>query len=141
MRFLFFNAAGVILFERDDSESASATHEEMNLQAIFPFDKEKEILRGMRIGYLDSLNVFQVYEIRRVRTLEPDHFQELNAEHIAISELTDEFHDKKEWTNKTASEALSWVLTNTGWAVGTSTASTLSTDAERRAEKITHLMG
>lgn len=126
MRFLFFNAAGKILFERSDAESASVTHEQMSLQALFPFDKGKEILRGMRIGYRDSTNTWQAYEIRKVKTLEPDHYQEISAENIAISELTDEYHEKKEWTNKTASTALSWVLTNTTWAVGTSTASNTS---------------
>ena len=126
MRFLFFNAAGTILFERNDAESASVTHEEMNLSALFPYDSAKEILRGMRIGYADATGAYQVFEVRKVKTLEPDHSQQITAEHIAISELNDEIHDKKEWTNKTASEALTWVLTNTGWSVGTSTASNTS---------------
>lgn len=126
MNFLFFNAAGEILFTRQDAESASVTHEQLQLQAAFPFDTSREILRGMRVGYEDALGVFQVYEVRKVRTTEPDHFQEIGAEHIVISELTDEFHDKKEWTNKTASQALTWVLTNTAWSVGTSTASNTS---------------
>ena len=44
MRFLFFNAAGTILFERNDAESASVTHEELGFQALFPYDSGKEIL-------------------------------------------------------------------------------------------------
>lgn len=129
MRFLFFNAAGTILFERDDAESASVTHEEMNLQALFPFDKEKEILRGMRIGYQDSTGTWQAYEIRKVRTLEPDHYQEIGAENIAISELTDEFCEKKEITNKTVAQVLNstdGLLTGTGWTIGTNTTSNTS---------------
>lgn len=126
MRFLFFNTAGSILFERSDAESASVTHEEMTFQAIFPYVPEKEILRGMRVGYEDALGVFQVFEIRKVRTLEPDHFQEVSAEHIAISELTDEFAAKAEWTNITASAALSPLLANTGWSIGTDTTSNTS---------------
>jgi phage minor structural protein len=126
MRFLFFNTAGGILFERSDAESASVTHEEMTFQAIFPYVPEKEILRGMRIGYEDALGIFQVFEIRKVRTLEPDHFQEVSAEHIAISELMDEFAAKAEWTNITASTALSPLLANTGWAIGTDTTSNTS---------------
>ena len=126
MDFLFFNAAGQILFTRQDAESASVTHEEMSLQALFPYDGTKEILRGMRIGYTDSLGVSQVYEIRKVKTLEPDHYQQLTAENIAISELTDEFCNKAEITNKTASQALSPLLTGTGWAIGTDTTSNTS---------------
>lgn len=129
MRFLFFNAAGTILFERDDAESASVTHEEMSFQALFPFDKEKEILRGMRIGYQDSTGTWQAYEIRKVRTLEPDHYQEIGAENIAISELTDEFCEKKEITNKTVAEVLNstdGLLTGTGWTIGTNTTSNTS---------------
>lgn len=126
MRFLFFNAAGSILFERSDAESAGVTHEEMTLQAVFPYVPEKEILRGMRVGYEDALGVFQVFEIRKVRTLEPDHLQDISAEHIAISELTDEFAAKAEWTNITASAALSPLLANTGWSIGTDTTSNTS---------------
>lgn len=126
MRFLFFNAAGTILFERNDAENASVTHEQMSFQALFPYDPEKEIQRGMRVGYEDSLSVFQVFEIRKVRSFEPDHAQEVTAEHIAISELTDEFCDKAEYDNKTASQALSPLLTNTGWSIGNDTTSNTS---------------
>ena len=129
MRFLFFNAAGAVLFERDDAESASVTHEEMSFQALFPFDKAKEILRGMRIGYQDSTGTWQAYEIRKVRTLEPDHMQEIGAENIAISELTDEFCEKAEITNKTVAQVLNstdGLLTGTGWAIGTNTTSNTS---------------
>jgi phage minor structural protein len=80
----------------------------------------------MRVGYEDALGVFQVFEIRKVRTLEPDHLQDISAEHIAISELTDEFAAKAEWTNITASAALSPLLANTGWSIGTDTTSNTS---------------
>jgi phage minor structural protein len=126
MRFLFFDAAGTILFERNDAESANVTHEEMSLQVLFPYADHKVVLRGMRIGYEDSLGVFQVYEIRKVKTYEPDHYQEITAEHICISELTDEFFADAEWTDITASAALSELLTGTLWAVGTSAVSNTS---------------
>ena len=126
MKFLFFDASGTILFERDDAESANVVHEEMSLQVLFPYNAGKVVLRGMRIGYKDALGVFQVYEIRKVKTYEPDHYQEVTAEHIAISELTDEFFADAEWTNITASAALSALLTNTLWSVGTSAVSNTS---------------
>ena len=129
MEFLFFDAAGTILFTREDAESASVTHEEMSFQAVFPYDKAKEILRGMRIGYSDAAGDYQVFEVRKVNTLEPDHSQQITAENIAISELTDEFCLKKEITNKTAAEVLSTsngLLKNTGWAIGNNTTSNTS---------------
>lgn len=128
MQFLFFNAAGTILFTREDAESASVTHEEMRLQALFPYDGGKEILRGMRIGYQD-VSGYQVYEIRSVRTLEPDHYQEIGAENIAISELTDEICGKAEINNKTVSQVLNatdGLLKGTGWVIGTDTTSNTS---------------
>lgn len=128
MQFLFFNAAGTILFTREDAESASVTHEEMRLQALFPYDGGKEILRGMRIGYQD-VSGYQVYEIRSVRTLEPDHFQEISAENIAISELTDEICGKAEISNKTVSQVLNatdGLLKGTGWVIGTDATSNTS---------------
>jgi phage minor structural protein len=77
----------------------------------------------MRIGYTDPLGVFQVFEIRKVKTYEPDHYQELTCEHIVIAELTDEHCVGKELTNVTAQSALTQLLTGTLWQVGTVTAS------------------
>jgi hypothetical protein len=54
--------------------------------------------------------------------MEPDHYQRLTCEHIAISELTDRHMDAQELTNVTAQAALTGILTGTGWAVGNVTA-------------------
>ena len=123
MKFLFFNAANQTIFSRDDAESAEHTHEEMSLTATFPYNPDKVIQRGMRIGYTDSLGVFQAFEIRKAKTYEPDHYQEITAEHIAVAELTDEFLAAAEWTNITAQAALTALLTGTLWSVGTVTSS------------------
>lgn len=123
MEFLFFDASGARLFARSDAESATRVHEEMSLQALFPFDPAKMLRRGQRIGYVDALGVFQPFEIRKVRTYEPDHYQEITAEHIAVSELSDEHLDQTEITDKTAGQALTAILAGTVWQVGTNTAS------------------
>ena len=127
MEFLFFNAAGTTLFSRNDAESGNWTVEEMTLQALFPFDAGKNIQRGMRIGFADAEGNAQVFEIRKVRTYEPDHYQEITAEHIAISELTDEHTGSADFENVTAGAALTTLLTGTLWQVGTNTASNTST--------------
>lgn len=126
MRFLFFDSAGAVLFERTDAERASVTHEQLSFQALFPYDGGKVIQSGMRVGFADALGSFQAFEIRKVRTLEPDHYQEITAESIAISELTDEFTEKKQWTNVTAGAALGSLLNNTGWEIGDNLASNTS---------------
>ena len=123
MNFLFFDAAGNRLFTRSDAESATWTVEEMSLQALFPYDAAKVIQRGMRIGFFDDINVYRAFEIRKVRTYEPDHYQEITAEHIVISELSDEHLDKTEITTKTAAQALTTILTGTLWSLGNNTAS------------------
>lgn len=123
MEFVFFDASGARLFVRNDAESATHIHEEMSLQALFPYDAGKVIQRGQRIGYTDALGVFQPFEIRKVRTYEPDHYQEITAEHIVISELSDEHLNQTEITDKTAGQALTAILTGTLWSVGTNTAS------------------
>jgi len=123
MTFLFFNSANQALFSRDDAEQAEHSHEEMSLHALFPYCAGKVIQRGMRIGYTDPLGVFQVFEIRKVKTYEPDHYQELTCEHIVIAELTDEHCVGKELTDVTAQSALTQLLTGTLWQVGTVTAS------------------
>ena len=126
MQFIFFDAADNRLFVRDDAETATWSVKGMQLTAEFPFVKEKEITRGMRVGFLDDDGIFQPFEVRKVKTYEPDHYQELTAEHIAIAELTDEFYQGSDATDETASAALGTILTGTIWQVGNVTASNLS---------------
>ena len=121
MQFIFFDAADNRLFVRDDAETAQWSVKGMTLSVDFPFVKDKEITRGMRIGFVDETGILQPFEIRKVKTYEPDHYQEVTAEHIAISELTDEFYLGTDVTDKTAAEALALLLDGTLWSVGTST--------------------
>ena len=123
MTFAFFDMADAVLFLRDDAESAVWTHEEYSLSAVFPFDPGKEITYGMRIGFTDSLGVFQLFEIRTVRNREPDHAQEVTAEHIVIAELTNEHFAGHDYTSATAQTVVSALLSGTLWSVGTVTAS------------------
>lgn len=118
MEFVFFDCADNILFVRSDGESGTWTQEEMNLVSLFPFDPDKEIERGMRVGFRDEFGTMQVFEIRKVRNYEPDHYQEITAEHIAVSELTDEFFNGEEFVDVTAGQALTTILSGTQWAVG-----------------------
>lgn len=122
MEFLFFDAADHPIFSRSDAESAEWTQEDFQLHALFPYDAGKPIHRGMRIGFTDDMGVFQPFEIRKVRNYEPDHYQELTCEHIAVSELTDVHFAGMEITNTTPSTALSRLLIGSGWSVGNSTA-------------------
>lgn len=126
MEFLFFDAADNPIFSRSDAESAEWTQEDFQLHALFPYDAGKPIHRGMRIGFTDDMGVFQPFEIRKVRNYEPDHYQELTCEHIAVSELTDVHFAGAELTNTTAQSALTMLLTGSGWSVGNSTAVNLS---------------
>ena len=130
---IFLNAAGTTLFTRSDIETGHWVQEEMSVNATFPYNPEKVIERGQRIAFRDpATDVLQVFEIRSVSTYEPDAYQQITAEHIAISELQDEHIDHGEITSKTASQALSAVLTGTLWSVGTNTASgTQSADISR----------
>ena len=132
MEIIFCDAAGTVLFTRLDMESGHWVQHEMSINAVFPFDNAKQIKFGQRIAFRDAENNFQVFEIRNVVNIEPDHYQQITAEHIAISELSDEHIDKQEITDKTAQQALSSVLSGTGWAVGNNTASgTQSADISR----------
>lgn len=119
MEFLFFDAADAALFVRDDAESARWTVEEMSLVCEFPYDAEKPIQRGQRIGFTDEVGVFQPFEIRKVETMEPDHYQRVTAEHIAVSELSDEHIYQQEITDTAIDTALGGLLTGTLWTVGT----------------------
>ncbi len=126
MEFLFFGANDARLFARSDAESAVWTVEEMSLRAVFPYDRGKIITRGMRIGFVDDTGVLQPFEIRKVTTYEPDQYQDIVAEHIAIAELSDEHLAKAELTGKAVAAALEQILQGTLWARGNSTASNVS---------------
>lgn len=133
MEFIFFNQAGQTMFTRSDMESGHWVQHEMSVNAVFPFDPGKVIQRGQRIAFRDpATDNLEVFEIRQVSTLEPDHYQQFSAEQIALSELSDEHIDRTEITNKTASQALTAALAGTLWQVGTDTSSgTQSADFAR----------
>ena len=133
MECIFLNAAGTTLFVRDDMESGHWVQEQMNVTADFPFDAGKVIQIGQRIAFRDpATDNLEVFEIVNVVNQEPDHFQQITAEHICIAELSDEHINKQEITNKTAAQALTTALTGTLWSVGNNSASgTQSADLSR----------
>ena len=133
MECIFLNAAGQTLFTRTDMESGHWVQQEKSVNADFPFVPDKKIEIGQRIAFRDpATDIIEVFEIRNVVNTEPDHYQQITAEHIAVSELSDEHINTKEITDKTAAQALATVLTGTLWSVGTNTASgTQSADISR----------
>lgn len=118
MEFLFFDHAGKVLFVRSDAEQATYTHHELGLALLFPYDSGKVIQRGQLVGF-QGVNGWNVFEIRNAKTYEPDAYQEITAESLAIAELTDEFADTADITNVTAPDALEDFLTGTLWQIGT----------------------
>ena len=120
----FLNASGVVQFVRDDMEQGSWTQEEYTMTATFPYVSGKVITRGMRISFPDpATGSTEIFEIRNVTNIEPDHYQQIIAENIAVSELSDDHCNNTEITDKTAAQALGTVLNGTLWSVGTSTVS------------------
>ena len=133
MECIFMNPAGQTLFVRDDMESGHWTQQEMNVTAVFPFNPAKKIERGQRIAFRDpATHALQVFEIRVVTNHEPEHYQQITAEHICISELSDEHINSFKVTDKTAGEALTLALTGTLWSAGADLSSgTQSADFSR----------
>ena len=133
MECIFLNSAGQTLFVRGDLESGHWTQEQMNMTADFPFDPAKKIERGMRIAFRDpATDGLEVFEIRIVVNHEPEHFQQITAENIALAELSDEHMDGSQITDQTAAQSLATALTGTLWSVGNNTASgTQSADFSR----------
>ena len=122
MECIFLNAAGTTLFVRNDMESGHWVQEQLNMTAEFPFVAGKRIEIGQRIAFRDpDTDVLQVFEIFNVENHEPEHYQQINAEHICVAELSDEHFEKTEITDQTAGDALATVLTGTLWSVGSDT--------------------
>ena len=119
MQFTFLDMTGKTLFIRDDAERATWTQEEMTLELLFPYVDGKSVSIGQRVYFTDpSTGSQQVYEIKQVNTYEPDHYQQVTAEHICISELSDEHIDKSDIDNESCSSVLSGLLAGTLWTVG-----------------------
>lgn len=133
MQTTFLNAAGTVMFVRDDMEQGNWTQEEYTVNCTFPYKPGKVIERGQRLSFRDpATNNLEMFEIRNVTNIEPDHYQQIIAEHIAVSELSDEHCDTTEITDKTPAQALTTVLTGTLWSTGNSTVSdTNSVDIAR----------
>ena len=127
MEFIFFDDAGSGLFTRSDMEQGHWVQEEMSVTATFPYLADKVIERGQRIAFRDpATDNLEAFEIRNVTTIEPEQYQQLTAEHIVISELSDEHINQAEIDNKTPAQALGTVLTGTLWSVGNATATNTS---------------
>ena len=119
MLFTFLNMAGKTLFIREDAERAEWTTEEQTLEIEFPYLSDKKISIGQRVFFKDpATGAHQIYEVRQAKTLQPDAYQQVTAEHICISELCNEHIDTKELKKKTISSALTTVLSGTQWSLG-----------------------
>ena len=124
MNFLFFDRNDTYLFMRADALDGHFKHADLNLEAEFLINSEKMIEEGMRIGYLDKDDNFQLFEIRTIKNDLEDNIQSIeSAEHIAIAELTDEIVESEAPATKDAQEAAAIALTNTIWEIGTYVAS------------------
>ena len=119
MQFTFLDMAGHTLFIRDDAERAEWTQEEMSLEMEFPFLDDKKIDIGQRVFFVDpSTGEHEIFEIKEARSVEPGHYQQVTAEHIIISELTDDHMDSYDIENETLSTAMNIVLSTSLWRVG-----------------------
>ena len=130
---VFLNPAGTVLFARNDMEQGNWTQEEYTVNATFPYVAGKVIERGQRLCFRDpATGAMELFEVRNVTNIEPEHYQQIIAEHIAVSELSDDHINTQEITDKTPAQALTTVLTGTLWSVGTASVSnTSSVDISR----------
>ena len=83
-QFLFFNAMDELQFVRDDAISLHTIEEEMTCTGSFPYDPEKPINVGMRIGWLEG-DELRIYDIRQPETDLVEMTQSFEAEHAAIA--------------------------------------------------------
>lgn len=130
METVHLDAAGTVLFVRDDMESGEWTQEEYSMNATFPLVSGKEIQRGQRIAFRDpATGNLEFFEVRNVQNLEPDHYQQIEAESLALAELSDDHINAVEFYNVPPQTALTQILTGTLWAVGNVTVGDLAEQA------------
>lgn len=145
MNFTFLRPSGEVAFYRSDAEQADWTQEELRLECTFPYVPGKVIERGMIILFQDpATDAWQAYEVRQCTVMPGEYYQQLTAEDIAVSELTDcHVQDKIELTNVSAANALSRILSGTGWNVGATAGGNSSGDIERGSvwQNVTQIAG
>ena len=89
MDFVFLKGDAVAFF-RSDAQEAEWTQEELSISCVFPFLEGKVIERGMTILFQNpATDAWQAYEIRKCTMYPGEAYQQLIAEDIAVSELTD----------------------------------------------------
>ena len=125
MQFVFLKNTGEVLFIRNDAMTAQWTVEEMSLSADFPYLEDKKIVQGYWVAFQWE-GAWQFFEVKNAKCLEPNHFQQITAESLAISELTDEHIDEGKWDNISAQNALQTALNGTLWAIGNVSSSPVS---------------
>ena len=123
MQITFLSKTGTVLFVRNDIEQGNWNQEEYSVSATFPYDEDKVIQEGQRMYFKNFIGGTECFEIHKVTNYEPDHYQQIVAEHIVISELSDEHINKTEITDKTPAQALTTLLTGTLWSAGNSSVS------------------
>ena len=136
MDFTFLKSSGEVAFFRSDAEQAEWTQEEMSVLCTFPTVTDKLIERGMILLFQDpATNDWQAFEVRNAKYVEGDHYQQITAESIAISELTDcHIRDDIELTDVSPQSALSSVLNGTGWDIGEVQVSDVSSGTINRGD-------
>lgn len=121
-QFLIFDQNDVLQFVRTDALEMTITEHEYRLDGAFAFNAEKELKRGMRIGWLEAEEM-QLFEIRQVYTDAVAFTQKITAEHVAMAELLDEALENVIISSLVSPRnAVSAVLANTEWEVGNVTA-------------------
>jgi hypothetical protein len=79
-----------VAFSRSDAQEAEWTQEEMSLSCVFPYLADKVIERGMVILFQDpATDDWEAYEVRKCSMFPGESYQQLTAEDICVSELTD----------------------------------------------------
>lgn len=125
MQFVFLKNTGEVQFVRNDAMTAQWTVEEMSLSADFPYLEDKKIVQGYWVAFQWE-GAWQFFEVKNAKCLEPNHFQQISAESLVISELTDEHIDEGKWDNISAQNALQRALNGTLWAIGNVSSSPVS---------------
>lgn len=127
-QFLLFDRNDNLILSRDDAISMRAVEEEFRLNGSFPYRADKALTCGMRIGWLEG-DELRLYEIRQPETDLQSMVQDFEAEHVAISELSDMVIEEFTYPETEARQLVEYLLQGTGWSVGKVTAETEAMDA------------
>lgn len=117
IQYMFLDYMDVLQFVRSDAVDDEIVEHEMLLRATYPYDPDRVIERGMKVFFNDGEDM-RYFEVRQVVPSAITLTQEIEAEELCLTELTDSMVSALSVSKANWNDVVTDLLTTTAWTVG-----------------------